>query len=161
MISAALVAFALASAQARVPVPAPPREAGMLAWLQGDWRGPGTMFGRPSEARLTVLPALDGRFLELSWRLPNFEGRAFYRHDGEGRWHATWFDSRGISFPIQAITAYPPAADPMDRTFTANWGSADTERGRTIYRLLPDGRLQVTDQAGGRDFANHVLSRTN
>ena len=42
---------------------------------------------------------------------------------------------------------------------TADWGSAETERGRTIYRLLPDGRLEVTDNAGGREFARHVMSR--
>ncbi len=46
-----------------------------------------------------------------------------------------------------------------ERTLTAEWGSAETERGRTVYRLLPDGRLEVTDHAGGRDFAVHTLSR--
>jgi hypothetical protein len=37
-----------------------------LAWLEGRWRGTGTMFGRASEAVLEVRPALDGRFVELS-----------------------------------------------------------------------------------------------
>ena len=46
-----------------------------------------------------------------------------------------------------------------ERLLTTDWGSADTERGRTIYRLRPDGRLEVTDHAGGRDFASHVLTR--
>ena len=122
-----------------------------LAWLQGSWQGAGTMFGRASEARLEIRPVLGGRFLELSYRASGFEGRAFYRPLGQNRWAATWFDNRGISFPIAGTLA--------ERTLTTEWGSAETERGRTIYRLLPDGRLEVTDHAGGRDFAVHTLSR--
>ncbi len=133
----------------------PPDSVGLdtvgLEWLQGRWQGTGTMFGRASTARLEFRPALGSSFLELSWRASGFEGRAFYRPLGEGRWQATWFDNRGISFPIEATLA--------SQTLTANWGSAGTERGRTIYRLLPDGRLEVTDHAGGRDFAVHVLGR--
>ena len=141
----AFAALALASAQA----PAPDTVA--LTWLTGSWQGSGTMFGNASRARLEVRPALGGRFLELRYSTSGFEGRAFYRPVGEGRWRATWFDNRGISFPIEATLS--------DQTLTANWGSAETERGRTVYRLLPDGRLQVTDTAGGRDFATHMLSR--
>ena len=94
-------------------------------------------------------PALGGRFLELSYRAGQFEGRAFYRPAGEGRWRATWFDNRGISFPIEALAA--------ERTLTAEWGSADTERGRTIYRLLPDGRLEVTDMPAAAISPSHIL----
>ncbi len=147
MASAILAAIALVAAQA----PAPAADVSTLAWLQGSWRGAGTMFGRTSEARLEIRPALGGRFLELSYRAGPFEGRAFYRPAGESRWRATWFDNRGISFPIEAVAA--------ERLLTAEWGNAETERGRTIYRLLPDGRLEVTDHAGGRDFAVHTLSR--
>ncbi|HYI47747.1 MAG TPA: hypothetical protein VEX35_04705 [Allosphingosinicella sp.] len=140
-----LAAFALAAAQAPAP------DTAGLGWLSGSWQGPGTMFGNASTARLEVRPALGGRFLELSWRAGGFEGRAFYRPVGEGRWRATWFDNRGLSFPVEAVLA--------GRTLSADWGSAETERGRTVYRLLPDGRLEVTDTAGGRDFARHVLGR--
>jgi hypothetical protein len=122
-----------------------------LHWLEGRWRGTGTMFGRASEAVLAVRPALNGRFIEFSYQAGQFEGRAFYRPAEDGRWQATWFDSRGITFPIQAVLS--------GQTLTSDWGSAETERGRTIYRLLPDGRLEVTDSAGGRVFASHVLSR--
>jgi hypothetical protein len=124
-----------------------------LHWLEGRWRGPGTMFGQASEAVLEVRPALGGRFTEFSYRAGRFEGRAFYRPVEDGRWQATWFDNRGISFPIQAVLA--------GGTLTSDWGSAETERGRTIYRRLPDGRLEVTDSAGGRVFASHVLSRAD
>ena len=150
MIRASSIVGAAVALSAAAPAAA--QDVAALAWLQGSWHGTGTMFGRPSEARLEVHPALGGRFVELSYRASGFEGRAFYRRLGEGRWQATWFDNRGISFPI--------AAREDGRVLTADWGSAGTERGRTVYRLLSDGRLEVTDTAGGRDFASHVLSRT-
>lgn len=124
-----------------------------LHWLEGRWRGTGTMFGRASEAMLEIRPALNGRFMELSYRAGQFEGRAFYRPMGGGRWQAQWFDNRGVTFPIAAVLS--------DQTLTADWGSAETERGRTVYRLLADGRLEVTDSAGGRVFASHVLARAD
>lgn len=129
-----------------------------LAWLTGTWRGAGTMFGAASEATLDVRPALGGRFLEFSYRAGRFEGRAFYRPAENGRWQATWFDNRGVSFAIDAGLA--------ERTLTSDWGSAETERGRTVYRLLDDGRLEVVDTvaaSGGqtREFARHTLTRAN
>lgn len=141
-----------------VASPLAAQETGALAWLEGRWQGPGTMFGNPSEAVLDVRPALGGRFLELSWRAGRFEGRAFYRPDGEGGWRATWFDNRGISFGIDAVAA--------ERSLTADWGSAETERGRTVYRLLDDGRLEVVDtviprEGEARIFARHMLTRAN
>lgn len=122
-----------------------------LAWLTGKWSGPGTMFGNASQAVLEVRPALGGRFLELSYRAGGFEGRAFYRPAADGRWQATWFDNRGVTFPIAAVVS--------EQVLTSDWGSAETERGRTIYRLLADGRLEVTDSAAGRVFASHVFTR--
>jgi hypothetical protein len=138
--------------------PAAAQDSAALGWLTGSWRGAGTMFGRPSEATLEIGPALGGRFLELSYRAGGFEGRAFYRPLGGGRWQATWFDNRGTTFGIDAEAG--------DRVLTANWGSAATERGRTVYRLADDGRLHVTDAVARsdgsyREFASHVLTRVD
>jgi hypothetical protein len=139
-----------------IAAPAAAQGLAPLAWLEGRWQGPGTMFGAASEAVLEVRPALGGRFLEFSYRAGRFEGRAFYRPEGEGRWRATWFDNRGISFGIEAAAG--------ERTLISDWGSAETERGRTVYRLLDDGRLEVVDTVTARDgqareFARHILSR--
>ena len=129
-----------------------------LAWLAGNWRGSGTMFGNASEAALDVAPVLGGRFLELRYRAGPFEGRAFYSPSQSGRWQATWFDNRGISFSIDAgVDA---------RTLTSDWGTAEIERGRTVYRLLDDGRLEVvetvmTRDGQSREFARHTFSRAN
>jgi len=147
---------------AAVPIclaaPAAAQESGELAWLAGGWRGEGVMFGNPSEATLDVRSVLGGRFLEFSYRAGAFEGRAFYRAHGEGDWRAHWFDNRGVSFGIEARAE--------SRTLTSEWGSAETERGRTVYRLMDDGSLELTDSVLGRDgawrdFARHVLRRTN
>jgi hypothetical protein len=153
------MARALLAAVALVcTAPAAAQDVAALGWLSGSWQGSGNMFGRPSEARLEVRPALGGRFVELSYRAGSFEGRAFYRPAEDGSWRATWFDNRGMSFPIGALLE--------GRTLTANWGSAETERGRTVYRLAEDGRLYVSDSVlrpdgSHREFAAHILARAD
>ena len=139
-------------------VPAAAQDIAGLGWLSGSWQGSGTAFGRASEARLDVRPVLGGRFVELSYRAGAFEGRAFYRPAEGNRWQATWFDNRGMSFPIGAVLE--------GRMLTADWGSPETERGRTIYRLADDGRLHVSDSilrpdGSHREFAAHILARAD
>lgn len=157
-----LIAAALCAASSALAQPAPPPATQPatvpLAWLAGSWRGPGTMMGNASQASLEVRPALGGRFLEFTYRAGPFEGRAFYSPADGGHWRATWFDIRGISFGIEAVAEA--------RTLTSDWGSAETERGRTIYRLADDGRLHLTDSVrrpdgGYREFASHVLQRSD
>ncbi|MGE0180093.1 MAG: hypothetical protein AB7O91_09780 [Sphingomonas sp.] len=147
-----------ATSPAQPPAPSLP-DSSSLSWIVGDWRGNGTMMGNASEAVLEVRPALERQFLELRLRMgPGFEGRAYYRALDGNRWRGHWLDSRGSSFDIEA------AAD--GRVLTANWGSESTGRGRSVYRLLDDGRLEVADSIVARDgspreFARHVLSRTS
>lgn len=159
MVRAALAAALLLAAPAVAQPPAAPvlaEPVAALGWLAGSWRGPGTMFGNPSEATLSVRPTLGGRFLEFSYRAGPFEGRAFYRQAGDGAWQANWFDNRGVTFPI--------AGRVEGRTLTSDWGSAATEQGRTVYRLAEDGRLHLSDSVrrpdgSYREFASHVLTR--
>jgi hypothetical protein len=134
-------------------------DGGSLDWLIGKWAGTGTSFGKPSEARFEAAPALDGKFVELRYAITKpilFEGRAFYRQTPKG-WDARWFDSRGMVFPISAAVS--------GKMLTSDWGSPDTERGRTEYRLLDDGRLEVRDTVLGKDgqygeFARQTFTRT-
>lgn len=151
-------ALLLAAPAATAQQPAPPAvqsPAATMSWLIGEWRGSGTMFGRPSEATLSVRPALGGRFIEFSYRAGGFEGRAFYGPTPGGGWRAQWFDNRGMSFPIEARE--------IERSLTSDWGSAETEQGRTVYLLQPDGRLSITDSVrrdgAYRDFATHILEK--
>ncbi len=149
--AAALLLALLCAAPAAAQAP-----AGSLDWLVGSWRGTGTRMGAATEARLDVRPALAGRFVELSFVSSGFEGRAFYRRVDGARWRGEWFDIRGVHFGIDAVEGV--------RTLTADWGSDATERGRTVYRLLEDGRLELVDRVTGRDgtsreFARHLLRR--
>lgn len=152
----AALLLAVPSVAAGAQLPGAPHPTAALPWLTGSWRGPGTMFGNASEASLTVSPVLGGRFLEFSYRVGPFEGRAFYRPAPVGGWQAVWFDNRGATFPI--------VAQAEARMLTSDWGDAATERGRTVYRIADDGRLHVTDSVrrldgSYRDFASHVLTR--
>jgi hypothetical protein len=49
---------------------------------------------------------------------------------------------------------------------TSNWGTAETQRGRTVYRRLPDGRLEVVHTVLGKDgnwceFARQTFARNS
>lgn len=141
--------------------PAAPHAA--LAWLLGSWKGSGSFSGQPTESGLEVTPALGGKFVELSYRFRTagqrpftFEGRAFYRRGGEGAWKADWYDSRGMALPIVARLE--------GSSLTSDWGGPGTEQGRTVYRLLGDGRLEVVDSVLGadgtrREFARNIFAR--
>lgn len=145
----------IAAAAIFAAAPAVAQDATTLNWLVGEWRGTGTMFGRPSEATLSVRPVLGGRFIELNYRAGGFEGRAMYQFIDGGMWRAQWFDNRGMTFPIQGYQ--------IERSLRSDWGSAETEQGQTLYHLRPDGRLHVTDtvrrDGAGHDFAVHVFTR--
>ncbi|MGE0178295.1 MAG: hypothetical protein AB7O91_00570 [Sphingomonas sp.] len=148
----AILALCLAAAA----TPGIAQDVAGLDWLAGRWQGAGTAFGRASEASLEVHPVLGGRFLEFSYRAGPFEGRAFYRPHAGQNWRATWFDNRGMTFPIEAM---------LDgRTLTANWH--EDQPGRTTYVLADDGNLTVTDavprpEGGWRTFAVHVMRRAD
>ena len=139
-----------------------------LEWLVGTWEGGGKHSGRDSKAILKADFSLGGRYVELSYRLDlgdpkesaflrgTFEGRAFYWPLEDGGWKAFWFDSWDNRLPVSARVE--------GQMLTADWGDAGTQRGRTIYRLLPDGRLEIVDflrSPGGkqREFARQTLVR--
>lgn len=154
--AALLLAAPAADAQQPVP-PAMASPSAVMSWIIGEWRGSGTMFGASSEAVLIVRPVLNGRFIEFSYRAGRFEGRAFYGPTPGGGWRAQWFDNRGVTFPI--------VAHEIERSLTSDWGSAETEEGRTVYRLARDGRLHIADSVRRdgtwREFASHILTRAD
>ena len=139
---------------------------GGLDWLTGQWRGEGSMLGRPSVTRMTVAPAIGTSWVQLDYSARvtatanapaiNFDGRGHYRPLKDSRWTGRWLDSAGSSHPLTGrITG---------QTFVTLWGSVDSELGRSRYVLGPDGVLTVTDavlQADGswRDFATASYRR--
>jgi len=152
----ALAAVVLVATAAAAQQPA------ALDWLHGSWSGTGTVQGSPSEATLEAAPALGGRFVELRYQFVTrgerpfrFEGRGFYRAEGEA-WRGQWFDSTGATRPLDGTVT--------GTTLTTQWGEAATEQGRTTYRLEAPNALQVTDEVLRGDgqwrvFASHRFGR--
>jgi len=132
-----------------------------LAAIAGEWQGEGTTSGMVSKQRLHWEPVLDGRFTRLTldnrmttpdgkeW---HFQAQAFYRVLPDGTIAGTWFDSRGYTFPLKGI------ADEAG-TLTIDWGSDETERGRSSYRIA-DGKLEVTDEVQEKDGTLRAFGRS-
>ncbi len=127
----------------------------LLARLQGRWQGSGTVLETPAAVTLSWEWTLDGQFLRLTFNNQmgprRFEGHAYYRALGKGQYRGTWFDNAGMIRPIDATQI----ADAL----VANWGTAETERGETTYRLLPGGELEIVDRVLSLDGTWRVFGR--
>lgn len=111
----------------------------------GSWSSDGDAFGAPAQSMMVWSPALGGKFTRLDYRIDMrrgeqqsfFEGTAYYRADGEGRWRAFWADSSGDLHPV--------SAEREGDAIVSHWGVEGAKQGRTRYELLPAGVMQVTD----------------
>ena len=128
-------------------IQATPPSDPLLQRLAGAWEGSGTVLNTAANVRLTWEWTLDGRFLRLTFQNQmgprRFEGHAYYRALGDGRYRGTWFDNSGMIRPIEARQD--------GDALIAAWGTPDTERGETTYRLMPDGALEITDRVLAKD----------
>jgi hypothetical protein len=123
----------------------------LLSRLAGDWTGTGTVLEQPSRIRMSWTWELGGQFLRLAFRnemgaAPQarvFEGHAYYRAAGEGRYRGMWFDNSGMFRPLDARRD--------GDALVSRWGTADTEEGETTYQLRTDGTMEVVDRVKGRD----------
>lgn len=132
--------------------------------LSGTWKGEGKALGMPATLQMSWDWVLGEKFLRLSlkneMKAPDgqvrlFEGHAYY-HPSEAKCEGTWFDSRGVSFPLKCTVE--------GQSLTAIWGSPGTEQGKSVYSLVADGKLEVVDsvmQKDGswREFGRFVTSR--
>ena len=122
------------------------------------------MFGRDVVVNLSWTPALGGRFskIHVFYRSPDdaqrfeFEGTGYYRADSDSHFTGTWFDSQGHIHPLMA--------DLHDVTLTTSWGTASTELGQSVYRLLENSHLEVIDSVKNengkwQEFSTAVVSR--
>ncbi len=133
--------------------------------LEGVWVGEGKAFGMPATLQLKFERVLGKKFLRLTLKneikTPNgqvqvFEGHAYYLPLAAGKYDARWFDSRGVSFPIKG--------QEEGDAVIALWGAPDQEQGKSTYRLIKPGELEVVDlvlQKDGtyREFGRFVLRR--
>lgn len=112
----------------------------------GTWSGNGTLMGADAEFVMTWEWVLDQRFVRLSFQNSVqgsdgerrvFRAQAFYKPEKDAELSGTWFDSRGVVLPLKA------SAGPD--TLTTQWGTPETEQGRTVYRLADEDRMEVED----------------
>lgn len=132
-----------------------------LAALVGTWEGEGTTSDMPSRQRLQWESVLGGKFVRLTldnrMETPDqkewhFQAQALYRVLPDGTIAGTWFDSRGFTFPLKG------RADDSG-VLTIDWGSDDTERGLSRYRIA-EGRLEVTDEVQEKDGTIRIFGRS-
>ncbi len=123
-------------------------EPTFLSRLEGRWEGAGVWVGKPATGKASWTRVLIGRFVRLEYRVtpegapsPAFEGDAYYSEGPDGV-KGTWFDSQGSVHPLE-IRVEPAA-------LVASWPAAEP-RGRTTYRLLEDGSLEIFDEIRGKD----------
>ena len=119
----------------------------LLSRFAGQWTGTGTVLNQPSKVSLNWSWELSGQFLRLTFRneMPKalFEGHAYYRASGEGRYRGMWFDNSGMFRPLDATR--------QDDALVSKWGTPDTEEGETTYRLLSDGKMEIVDRVKSKD----------
>ncbi|MFQ5652713.1 MAG: DUF6265 family protein [bacterium] len=113
------------------------QEEALLDSFIGSWRGAGTLFGQQAEFVMTWERVLHGQFVRLSFRNPAIQAEAFYHLTDSPESRGTWIDSRGVILPLTAVV--------HDSVLETTWGSAETEQGRTTYRLLEPNAMNVTD----------------
>jgi len=119
----------------------------LLSRLAGPWAGTGTVLNQPAKISMSWSWELGGQFLRLTFRneMPKatFEGHAYYRAAGDGRYRGMWFDNSGMFRPLQAHRD--------GDALVSKWGTPETEEGETTYRLLADGKMEVVDRVKGKD----------
>lgn len=134
--------------------------ADVFTRLEGNWRGTGKVNGMESTLTMRWERALGGKFWQLTFRnemkspqgVFPFEGAAMYQSDKKGAITGSWFDSRGVKFGISSVAD----ADSL----TSNWGSAETEQGRTVYKLTGADTMEVVDSVKGKDGTYKEFGRS-
>ncbi len=125
-----------------------------LKRLAGTWQGDGKAFGSDARMRLEIEEVLGNKFVRLSVRnemraansqsyTRSFEGHAYYRLQTDDTYLATWFDSRGVTFPIKGKVE--------GNALIAFWGTPEQEQGKSVYRILEPGKLEVIDAVLQKD----------
>jgi hypothetical protein len=129
--------------------------------LAGRWTGEGDVSGMTAAVALVFRPTLGGQGHHLSFENHMrgedgqewlFRAEALYLCAADGSCRGHWYDSRGTVLPLRTVSE-------SDRV-VVEWGDAATERGRTTYRLLPDGGLEITDEVTGQDTTWSVFGKT-
>lgn len=129
--------------------------------LAGRWTGTGEVSGMAANIELEFRDALDGRGRHLAFfnRMRAADGKewpfraeAFYLCDKNGACSGHWYDTRGMTLPLKTSS--------REDRLVVEWGDDGAERGRTTYRIDPDGKLRITDEVRGKDGVWKVFGDT-
>jgi len=101
----------------------------------GEWIGDGTLLNSSTEYSMNWERTLQNKFIKLEFKnkrntkmgAVEFFATAYYKILTDSSFSGTWFDSRGISFPIYGFYS--------QTELKVNWGSEETEFGSTEYKL--------------------------
>jgi hypothetical protein len=119
---------------------AAPPQAPIIDRLAGQWSGEGTVNGQRVRADAVFDVVLQGRFTRLQYRFvagpATFEGHGYYTCERE-KCRGQWFDSQGSQHLLSCVQEA--------NSFTAEWSTGTTPRGRTEYKLASATTLVVTD----------------
>lgn len=129
----------------------------LFARLAGNWSGSGIVLNQAAKITMSWSWELDGQFLRLTFKneMPKrtFEGHAYYRPTGEGRYRGMWFDNSGMFRPLEAHRD--------GDAVISHWGTPQTEEGETTYRLMSDTRMDIIDRVKSKDGTWREFGRTS
>ncbi len=111
-----------------------------------NWEGSGTLMGASATFKMSWTQELSDSFYHLNFEnrrnVKNgseivFKAKAFYKVTNDSIVSGTWFDSRGISFPLKGKF--------LENELIIIWGNEQTEQGKTTYTYLDKKKIVVKD----------------
>ncbi|WP_299670986.1 hypothetical protein [uncultured Polaribacter sp.] len=109
------------------------------------WEGKGTLIGSPATFKMNWQKVLDNNFYKLEFKNQRavkdkkitLKATAYYKVLSDSTFVGTWFDSRGITFPLKGKLS--------KNQLMVDWGTPETEVGKSLYLILESGQIKVTD----------------
>ncbi|MBK7872542.1 MAG: hypothetical protein IPJ74_18610 [Saprospiraceae bacterium] len=113
--------------------------------VMGEWTGTGKLFGQEASFSMIWELTLNDQFIHLTFQnqlTANgknnvMNAQAYYKPSSDNTFIGTWFDSRGMILPLNAIF--------KDNMLTTEWGSVETEKGKTTYEIKSKNVIEVKD----------------
>jgi hypothetical protein len=99
------------------------------------WEGSGVLMGSPADFKMNWEWTLNKQFLRLTFQNKRkaengneqiFMAEAFYKPVNDSLVKGSWFDSRGLSFPLSGTIE--------DRKLTVLWGSPKPKKAKQFIR---------------------------
>jgi len=131
--------------------------------LEGDWRSDGNAFGQPAASQMRWSPVMDNCFWQVDYEIETnpgtdnanvFMGRGVHISE-DGNVSGSWIDNQAVLHRLRGTIT--------DTELLVFWGEPAETLGRSRYRVLDDGNIQVTDwilrDDGWRQFNDNVFVR--